>query len=38
MFAWINRWNTRRIHTSLGYLPPIGWENTYHQSIADQGA
>ena len=38
IFAWINRYNTRRLHSSLGYLPPIEWENIYHQQPADQAA
>ena len=31
IFAWINRYNTARLHSSLGYLPPITWENQYRQ-------
>ena len=38
IFAWINRYNTRRLHSTLGYLPPIEWENTYHQQPVDQAA
>ena len=38
IFAWINRYNTRRLHSTLGYLPPIEWENTYHQHTTDQAA
>ena len=38
IFAWINRYNTRRLHSSLRYLPPIEWENTYHQQPANQAA
>jgi len=38
IFAWINRYNTRRLHSSLRYLPPIEWENTYHQRTTDQAA
>ena len=38
IFTWINRYNTRRLHSSLGYLPPIEWENTYHQQPVDQAA
>ena len=37
-FAWINQYNTRRLHSSLRYLPPIEWENTYHQQSTDQAA
>ena len=38
IFAWINRYNTRRLHSTLGYLPPIEWENTYHQQPVDPAA
>lgn len=38
IFTWINRYNTRRLHSTLGYLPPTEWENTYHQHPADQAA
>jgi transposase InsO family protein len=38
IFTWINRYNTRRLHSSLRYLPPIEWENTYHQQTTDQAA
>jgi transposase InsO family protein len=38
IFAWINRYNTRRRHSSLGYIPPVEWENHYRQPQADQAA
>lgn len=38
IFAWINRYNTRRRHSSLGYIPPIEWENQYGQPQADLAA
>ena len=38
IFAWINRYNHRRLHSSLGYLPPVEWENMYRQPQADQAA
>jgi len=28
IFVWINRYNTRRLHSSLDYRSPIDWENT----------
>ena len=38
IFAWINRYNFTRLHTSLGMLPPAEFEATYHQSKADPAA
>jgi transposase InsO family protein len=38
IFAWINRYNHQRLHSSLGYLPPIEWEQRYRQPRADQAA
>ena len=38
IFAWINTYNTRRRHSSLGYIPPIEWEHQYRQPQADQAA
>ncbi len=38
IFAWINSYNQRRLHSSLGYLPPIEWEQRYRQPQADQAA
>ncbi len=29
IFAWINRYNQLRLHSSLGYVPPIEWEQHY---------
>jgi hypothetical protein len=28
IFVWANRYNTRLLHSSLGYRSPINWENT----------
>lgn len=41
IFAWINYYNRTRLHSTLGYLPPIEWEHRYrqHQPISgDQAA
>ena len=38
IFAWVNRYNTRRLHSSLGYLPPNEWEHQYHQTKATKPA
>jgi len=38
IFAWINRYNQLRLHSSLGYLPPIEWEAKYRQLAADLAA
>jgi putative transposase len=38
IFAWINRYNHNRLHSSLGYVPPIEWEQLYRHSQADQAA
>ena len=29
IFAWINRYNRRRLHSTLGYQPPIEWEQRH---------
>lgn len=38
IFTWINRYNTRRRHSTLGYVPPIEWEHTYHLTQAAPAA
>lgn len=38
IFAWINTYNHRRLHSSLGYIPPVEWETHYRQREADQAA
>ena len=38
IFAWINRYNDHRLHSSLGYLPPVEWEQRYRHTQADQAA
>lgn len=38
IFAWINRYNTRRRHSSLGHIPPVEWEHQYRQPQADLAA
>ena len=31
IFAWINWYNRTRLHSTLGYQPPIEWEQRYRQ-------
>jgi putative transposase len=38
IFSWISTYNHRRLHSSLGYIPPIEWEQRYRQPEADQAA
>jgi len=38
IFAWIHTDNHRRLHSSLGYVPPAEWEHLYCQPQADQAA
>jgi len=38
IFAWINRYNRQRLHSSLGYIPAIEWENRHRQPQVDQAA
>ncbi|MBW3612165.1 MAG: IS3 family transposase [Actinobacteria bacterium] len=38
IFAWINRYNRLRLHSSLGYVPPIEWENHYRRPQVDLAA
>lgn len=37
IFAWINWYNRARLHSSLGYLSPIEWEQRYRQQHAHSG-
>jgi transposase InsO family protein len=34
IFAWINRYNRHRLHTSLAMVPPLEWEHAYAQQLA----
>lgn len=38
IFAWINRYNSRRRHSTLGYIAPITWEQQYRQPKANRAA
>jgi transposase InsO family protein len=38
IFAWINRYNSRRRHSTLGYIAPVVWEQQYRQPKASQAA
>ncbi|MDV6277903.1 integrase core domain-containing protein [Rhodococcus erythropolis] len=37
IFAWIQRYNRHRLHSSLGYLPPIEYEQQYHHTRSIRG-
>ncbi|WP_420436389.1 integrase core domain-containing protein [Candidatus Poriferisocius sp.] len=37
VFAWIGRYNTRRIHSTLDYRTPTEWEE-HHRQRLDQAA
>jgi putative transposase len=30
--AWIHRYNAVRLHSSIGYVPPIEWELKYRHT------
>lgn len=32
VFRWINWYNTKRLHSSLDYIPPAEWEQQYRQA------
>jgi putative transposase len=38
IFAWINRYNSRRRHSTLGYIAPIDWEHQYNPTQATPAA
>ena len=38
IFAWINRYNQRRRHSSLDYISPVAWEQQYSQPQATKAA
>ena len=38
IFAWIALYNTRRLHSTLGYVPPDEWENKYNQHTTSKAA
>jgi putative transposase len=33
---WVNYWNNHRIHSSLGYVTPAEFEETYYTSTQPQ--
>lgn len=38
IFAWINRYNNHRLHSSLKYQTPADWEASYRQPQANKAA
>jgi transposase InsO family protein len=38
IFAWINRYNSRRRHSTLDYVAPIHWEQQHRQPKANPAA
>lgn len=38
IFAWINHYNQRRLHSSLGYQTPTQWEDQYRQTGTHKAA
>ena len=38
IFTWIVLYNTRRLHSSLGYISPNQWENKYNQHTTSKAA
>ena len=38
IFAWINRYNSHRRHSTLGYIASITWEQQYHHPRANPAA
>ena len=38
IFAWIGRYNTQRLHSTLDYLTPTEWENHHTRQRLNQAA
>ncbi len=38
IMRWVNWYNTKRIHTTLGGVPPIEWEHRYDHPTAEKAA
>lgn len=36
--SWIKRYNTSRLHSSIGYVPPVEWEINYRLAQLQQAA
>jgi transposase InsO family protein len=32
--SWVDWFNTKRLHSSLGYVPPVEFETEHYRSIA----
>ncbi|MGV0853871.1 transposase, partial [Mycolicibacterium phlei] len=34
--SWVHWYNTTRLHSSLGYLSPVDYENRYRETVASE--
>ncbi|XCI61377.1 hypothetical protein MPNTM1_02519 [Mycolicibacterium parafortuitum] len=34
--SWVHWYNTARLHSSLGYLSPVDYENRYRDTVASE--
>lgn len=34
--GWVDWYNNRRLHSTLGYVPPIEYENTHYAALTEQ--
>ncbi|MFD4369240.1 integrase core domain-containing protein, partial [Rhodococcus sp. NPDC058521] len=33
--SWVHWYNTSRLHSAIGYLPPVDYENEYRQQCSN---